>query len=590
MSAGTDRPAPRRVVFVGSLHVGVETVFRNVAAAAAGWSGIDPVAVPIASYERDRFERLLPFLPASMRGTLRYLAGTRPLFDAGRVDAVWSLLDIALLPWMVAGGRWRRVPVIYASDSTPRQLRAFGAHYGHWGGRSAAKFAVREVVYRRFLRRVSAIHTYTRWAADSFQEEYGVPADRIHVLPPGVDTSWWTPPERRADGDLPRLLFVGGDFERKGGDLLLDVFRARLAGRAELDVVTREPLDACPGVRVHLGLRPNDERLRRLYQSADLLVIPTRADCFSMAGLEAMSCGVPVVTCPVGGVGEVFNDGVEGVYVPADDGQALGSTLHALLGNRDRRLAMGVAARQLAVRRYDAASNTGRLLALIMATAGGPAAVPGHHRRRRWWPAARSGTQGDRDGDHRAPPRAPGLGGRGRPRRHQGPVHHGAAAVIGAQGETGRLLQGHRHVVHGDQHEPVPGRGRGERRPGRGRRDPLVPAGDRVHRRDTVGARVVHELDVGPGGRRDRERVAGRLGGGGEPRVHQRVEVQPGADRPGDVRDQVPHPLRLDGDGAGVHLEHRDDQVAGRHPGGRANDGRARDRRGGAELHAGGGR
>jgi glycosyltransferase involved in cell wall biosynthesis len=359
----------RRVAFVGGLHVGVETVFKNVSGAAAADHGVEPVAMPLDSYRRDRFDRLLPFLPMSTRGTLRYIAGTRPLFRLGDVEAVWSLLDLPLLPWMLTPGR--RPPVVHAADSTPRQLRAFGVHYNHWGGRSAAKFALREALYRGFLRRVAAVHTYTDWAARSFRDEYRVPADRVHVLPPGVDTSYWTPPAEGRSGATPRLLFVGGDFHRKGGDLLVDLCRERFRGRVELDVVTRPGLvEADDGIRVHTGLSPNDDNLRRLYQRCDVLVIPTRADCFSMAGLEAMASGVPVVTCPVGGVGEVFSDGVEGIQVPPDDPAALGRALDSLLDDPARRHAMGRAGRALVLRRYDAAANTRRLLELLADVAG----------------------------------------------------------------------------------------------------------------------------------------------------------------------------------------------------------------------------
>ena len=354
-----------RVAFIGGLHVGIETHFKNVAAAAEAQGDVELLAIPVASYRRDRIDRLLPFLPMSTRGTLRYLVGTGPLFEMGHVDAVWSLLDIPLLPWMLSGGR--RIPVAYASDSTPRQLRAFGAHYHYWGGRSALKFGLRQAVYRRFLRRVAVVLAWSEWAAQSFREDYGVPGERVHVMPPGVDTAWWTPLEGPPHEGPPRLLFVSGDFLRQGGDLLLDVFRARLRGRAELDMVTRaDTVEPEPGLRVHTGLSPNDDRLRLLSRRADLLVIPTRADCFSIAGLEAMACGVPVVTCPVGGVGEVFEDGLQGRYVPPDDAAALGRALESLLDDPARRRAMGRAARELAVERYDAASNARRLLALLL--------------------------------------------------------------------------------------------------------------------------------------------------------------------------------------------------------------------------------
>jgi glycosyltransferase involved in cell wall biosynthesis len=356
----------RRIALVGGLNVGEETVFKNVSLAAARDPSLQVIAVPIESYRRDRIERLLPFLPTSLRGTLRYLAGTWPLFAGARLDAVWTLLDVPLIPWTLIGNWHGRVAVIYATDSTPKQLRAFGAHYDWWGGRSDLKFGVREALYSRWVRGAAAVQVYTEWAARSLREDYGVPASRLHLLPPGVDTDFWRPAAEAGGDRPPRLLFVGGDFERKGGDLLIEVFRARFRGRAELDVVTREGrVEAEPGVRVHAGLRPNDVRLQRLYQQSDLLVIPTRADCFSMAGLEGMSSGLPLVTCPVGGVGEVFEDGRQGCYVPPDDAGALGDAIERILFDDARRRAMGRAARELALDRYDARTNTARLLEII---------------------------------------------------------------------------------------------------------------------------------------------------------------------------------------------------------------------------------
>lgn len=365
------QPHPLRVAFVGGLHVGVETVFRNVSAAVGRDGRILPLAIAIDSWRPDRIERFLRFLPPSTRGTFRYVAGTLPLFELGQLDAIWSLLDLPLLPWMVARNLQRRVRVLYAADSTPRQLQAFGVHYGYWGGRSVAKFALREIVYRRFLQMVDAVHTYSEWAATSFRDDYAVPASKVHVLPPGVDTTFWSPLPGRTPHRRSRILFVGGDFQRKGGDLLLHVYRTRLKERAELDLVTRPGLvEPEPGVRVHTDMRPNDERLRDLYRECDLLAIPTRADCFSMVGLEALASGLPVITCPVGGVAEIFSDGIEGMYVPPDDGSALAQTLEQLLADGHRRRTMGEAARRLACLRYDAASNTARLRGLIADVVG----------------------------------------------------------------------------------------------------------------------------------------------------------------------------------------------------------------------------
>src|SRR5215472_5268221 len=355
----------RRIALAGGLHVGIETMFKNVERSISTNPDIELLPVPIASYRRDWIEYFFFFLPASMRGTLRHVVGTRPLFSAD-VDAIWALLDIPLLPWSYTRNLRRRVALVYCTDSTPRQLRAFGSHYRHWGGRPDVKFRLREAAYAAYLRRASAVHAWTNWAARSLRSDYGVPESRIHVLPPGVDTSYWRPPLRKREPVLPRVLFVGGDFERKGGGVLLDVFRERLRGRCELHLVTRPGVVTPePGVHVHTGLRPNEPPLLHLYQSCDILAIPTRADCFSMAGLEAMSSGLPVVTCAVGGVAELFTNGREGYFVAPDDGQALARALETLLGNPSRRAEMGAAGRELVARRYDARVNARRLIEII---------------------------------------------------------------------------------------------------------------------------------------------------------------------------------------------------------------------------------
>lgn len=87
-----------------------------------------------------------------------------------------------------------------------------------------------------------------------------------------------------------------------------------------------------------------------------------------MAGLEAMASGLRTVSCPVGGVAEVFTHGREGLYVPPDDPIALGDALGKLIDDPARREEMGAAARALALQRYDAVTNAGNLLRLIADT------------------------------------------------------------------------------------------------------------------------------------------------------------------------------------------------------------------------------
>lgn len=350
------------IAWVGATWSGVETQFRNVVRAAEDDPRVETLALPLEPYRDDRLERWLGFLPASTRATVREMGGTLPLYLRRDVDVVWSQLTLPILPWLLSVRTWRHTPVVYSTDATLKQLNDFGPLYGHWGGRTRSRFAVRNAVERWLLRRMTLITPWSEWAARSMREDYGIPSERVRVLPPGIDLDFWRPwrPPAAFKG-LPRALFVGGDFERKGGDLLLDVFRRRFRGRLELDLVTRDGVPQEPGVRVHAGLPPNDPRLLALYQGADFLALPTRADCFSMAGMEALACGLPVVLGRTGGAAEVLEDGVHGYYVQPGDPEELAAALERLVSHPSLRRRMGHAARSLAERRYDARRNTGRL-------------------------------------------------------------------------------------------------------------------------------------------------------------------------------------------------------------------------------------
>jgi glycosyltransferase involved in cell wall biosynthesis len=221
------------------------------------------------------------------------------------------------------------------------------------------------MLFVAFLKKLAIVNPWTEWAARSFIADYDVDPARIRVLPPGVDTTFWRPAQSKSSRDVPRAIFVGGDFARKGGDLLLSVFRERFPGRLELDLVTRAEVDVEPGIRIHRDLSPNDPRLLDLYQQADFFVLPTRADCFPMAGIEAMSTGLPLIMSSIAGIGEMFESGRQGYHVPADDGDALATAIESLVSSPGRRAEMGAEARSLALSRYDTHRNTAKLLALF---------------------------------------------------------------------------------------------------------------------------------------------------------------------------------------------------------------------------------
>jgi glycosyltransferase involved in cell wall biosynthesis len=144
----------------------------------------------------------------------------------------------------------------------------------------------------------------------------GLDADRVHVVPNGVDPDRFTPEGRRLElEDAPglRFLFVGGAIQRKGVDVLLAAWQTAFAGRDDVTLVVKDfgsggvyrnadrsalkalaASGAAPRV-VHLDADLSSDDLAALYRSCDVFVHPYRGEGFAMPVLEAMASGLPVI-------------------------------------------------------------------------------------------------------------------------------------------------------------------------------------------------------------------------------------------------------------------------------------------------------
>src|SRR5690606_30833499 len=114
----------------------------------------------------------------------------------------------------------KRIPTVVSLDATPRQYDELGLSYNHQTGPAWAE-QLKWQLNRDCFRRSKRLVTWSEWAKHGLIDEYEVPEDKVAVIPPGVNTAQWAAPERNPnDAGLVRILFVGGNLKRKGGDLL----------------------------------------------------------------------------------------------------------------------------------------------------------------------------------------------------------------------------------------------------------------------------------------------------------------------------------------------------------------------------------
>jgi protein-tyrosine-phosphatase len=247
------------------------------------------------------------------------------------------------------------MPLILASDAPVWEWRRMSRTV-RLRRHSRRLFAACEALERRALLRADVVFAYTKWARDRLLD--AAPGATIRERTPGVDLTHFRPAARRPR-DRPRLLFVGSRFAEKGGHDLLAAVGHLLGTEVDLDVVTREPLAARPGLRIH-RLGRSDRELLDLVQQADLFCLPTYADTMSFAAMEALACGTPAVVSAVGGVPEVVGDA--GVVVPPGDRRALRGAIEALVADPARLAALGPRAREIAEQRFDARVQTDALI------------------------------------------------------------------------------------------------------------------------------------------------------------------------------------------------------------------------------------
>jgi glycosyltransferase involved in cell wall biosynthesis len=215
----------------------------------------------------------------------------------------------------------------------------------------------------RVARRCGTILTASQSSAADICRDFGAAPDNVRVIPLGVDTRLFHPrPAPRVPG---RVIAVASaaDSPIKGLATLLRAF-AKLATERDVHlVVVGRPGPGGPteklvaelalGDRVRFAHGISDTELAELAASAQIAVVPSLYEGFSLPAIEAMSCGVPVVATTGGALPEVIGEsGRTGVLVTPDDPEALVAAIRELLDDPAARARLGAAGRERVIERF----------------------------------------------------------------------------------------------------------------------------------------------------------------------------------------------------------------------------------------------
>ncbi|HEX2118017.1 MAG TPA: glycosyltransferase family 4 protein [Acidimicrobiales bacterium] len=216
---------------------------------------------------------------------------------------------------------------------------------------------------KRVARRLPRILTVSESSAGDIATQMGVRPDRLSVVPVGVDTALFRPVPHvgRVPGRL--MTTASADVPLKGLIPLLEALaKVRTERHAEL-VIVGQPRDGSlvPATIERLGLEGavtiagvvDNLRMIELYASAEVAVVPSLYEGFSLPAVEAMACGLPLVTTTGGALPEVV--GAEGecaLLVPPNDPGALAAAIVQALDDAELRARLGTAGRDRVLRRF----------------------------------------------------------------------------------------------------------------------------------------------------------------------------------------------------------------------------------------------
>jgi glycosyltransferase involved in cell wall biosynthesis len=214
-------------------------------------------------------------------------------------------------------------PIVYFSDATFASLVDYYPEFSNLSQRAIRRW---NRIEANALEKAKIILLPSQWAADTAVINYKIDPAKIFVVPIGANIN--SPPVVSFEsGDwfnVCRLLFVGVEWERKGGDLVLAVLveLLRRGVRAELHIVGCNP----PAGRSHplmysygfLSKTSASQRLADLFSHATFLIVPSRQEAYGIVFAEASAFGTPSLATRTGGIPGVVQQEVNGFLFGLD--------------------------------------------------------------------------------------------------------------------------------------------------------------------------------------------------------------------------------------------------------------------------------
>lgn len=367
-AASQPNPQATRVLFVSLWELGWKTWGGQLERYSEGHVGLDAVHLRVAqplwlkALSREWPAPLRRSLVSPKRTWQYHIArAVAPAIATGRFDVVFVSSQI-LIPALIEPCRRAKSRLAVALDVTGP---AFQRDLLNREVDEGETWADERAIYRA----ADLCVPMSSWIADSLERDFDVPRERIYISPPAIETALFSGTQHeRTEGELPRILFCGNDWTRKGGPQLVRWHQELWSQKAELHIASAgaPPLGDLPNVFAHGGV-PHERLVSEMLPSSDVFCLPTQNDMSPFAISEAQAAGLPTVSSRIGGLSDLVLDGKSGFLLARDDEAGFKAAITRLLDEPTLRAGMRGEARRHAEEHLDAAKVFPRLLDQLVA-------------------------------------------------------------------------------------------------------------------------------------------------------------------------------------------------------------------------------
>ncbi len=326
------------------------------------------------SWHRRRWQRWLFFPVLWLRGLLRRrskggieVRQWRKRDNPDHWKHLYHLLpfwkrafDVVYYPWLMSGHAY-----YYLLEQCTATTSLRGSHVNI---APLVPFRQKQVAYaRKALQQTRRIHSVCRQLKTDAMRFFGIDASSVSVIYTGVDPAFFSPPPEKKEKEAPfTVIWVGNLGWVKAIEwALLAIHQIKRRGIPVRFIIAG---DGPEKQRMHYTImdlelekevqyvgKKSPAALVTLYRTADAFLLSSLSEGVANVAVEAMACGLPVVTTDAGGMREAVTDGVEGFVVPIRDVDAMADALEKLARDPRLRRQMGRAGRERVLQQFDLA-------------------------------------------------------------------------------------------------------------------------------------------------------------------------------------------------------------------------------------------